>query len=63
MGAPRITSDGHKQYAKPLEFNPRECGFGDFESVLQRNVEYEDPMTVEDPDATEDEDSEATEEE
>lgn len=60
LGAPRITADGRKQYAKPLEFNPRECGFGDFESVLQRNVEYEDPIEEVDPDATEDEDSEAT---
>lgn len=63
LGAPRITADGRKQYAKPLEFNPRECGFGDFESVLQRNVEYEDPIVPiqeEDPDATEEEDSEAT---
>lgn len=59
LGAPRITADGRKQYAKPLEFNPRECGFGDFESVLQQHVEYEDPIEV-DPDATEDEDSEAT---
>ena len=59
LGAPRITSTGRKQYAKPLEFNPRECGTGDFEAILRRNVEYEDPVE-EDPDATEDEDSEAT---
>lgn len=60
LGAPRITADGRKQYAKPLEFNPRECGTGDFEAILRQHVEYEDPVEEVDPDATEEEDSEAT---
>lgn len=59
LGRPRITDDGRKQYAIPLEFNPRECGTADAESILQRNVQYTD-IIEEDPDATEDEDSEAT---
>ena len=61
LGAPRITSTGRKQYAKPLEFNPRECGVRDVESILQQHVEYEDLIEEEvDPDATEEYDSEAT---
>ncbi len=60
LGPPRITADGRKQYAKPLEFNPRECAIRDLESILQRNVEYTDPVEEEDPDATEEYDSEAT---
>lgn len=60
LGAPRITSTGRKQFAKPLEFNPRECGVRDVESILQQHVEYEDLIEEEDPDATEEYDSEAT---
>lgn len=60
LGRPRISADGRKQYAKPLEFNPRECGTGDFESILQRHVEYEDPIGEVDSEATEEYDSEAT---
>ncbi len=60
LGRPRITNDGRKQYAKPLEFNPRECGIRDLESILQQHVEYEDLTPEEDPDATEEYDSEAT---
>lgn len=48
LGAPRITADGRKQYAKPLEFNPRECGTGDFEAILRQHVEYEDLIEDED---------------
>ncbi len=60
LGAPRITSTGRKQFAKPLEFNPRECAVRDVESILQQHVEYEDLIEEEDPDATEEYDSEAT---
>ena len=61
LGRPRTTSTGDIEYAIPLEFNPRECGFRDFESVLQRNVKYPSDLTPEeDPDATEEYDSEAT---
>ena len=61
LGRPRITSDGSTEYAIPLEFNPRECGIRDLESILQRNVKYpSDLIQEDDPDATEEYDSEAT---
>ena len=59
MGRPRITADGSKEYAIPLEFNPRECGVRDVESILQQHVEYED-LIEDDSEATEEYDSEAT---
>ena len=51
LGQPRIKEDGTKEYAIPLEFNPRECcNTRDFEEILQRNVKYpSDLMEVEDP--------------
>ncbi len=61
LGRPRITADGSKEYAIPLEFNPRECAIRDLEQILQRNVKYPSDLTPEeDPDATEEYDSEAT---
>ena len=57
LGPPRIKEDGTKEYAIPLEFNPRECGVRDAEEILKRNVKYpSDLMEEEDPDATEDKD-------
>lgn len=40
LGAPRIKEDGTKEYAIPLEFNPRECNVRDAEDILKRNVKY-----------------------
>ena len=57
MGPPRTTADGVREFAIPLEFNPRECGVRDAEEILKRNVKYpSDLMEEEDPDATEDKD-------
>lgn len=61
LGRPRITADGSKEFAIPLEFNPRECAIRDLESILQRNVKYpSDLIQEEDSEATEEYDSEAT---
>ena len=57
LGPPRTTADGVREFAIPLEFNPRECGVRDAEEILKRNVKYpSDLMEEEDPDATEDKD-------
>lgn len=55
LGRPRIKEDGTKEYAIPLEFNPRECGVRDAEEILQRNVKYPSDLMEEEPDQPEDE--------
>ena len=49
LGRPRIKEDGTKEYAIPLEFNPRECNIRDFEEILQRNVKYPSDLMEEEP--------------
>ena len=58
LGQPRIKEDGTKEYAIPLEFNPRECcNTRDFEEILKRHVKYpSDLMEVEDPEEEPEED-------
>lgn len=60
LGRPRTTSTGDIEYAIPLEFNPRECGIRDLESILQQHVKYPSDLIEDDSDATEEYDSEAT---
>lgn len=58
LGPPRIKEDGTKEYAIPLEFNPRECGVRDAEEILQRNVKYpSDLMEEEEPDQPEEDEN------
>lgn len=52
LGQPRIKEDGTKEYAIPLEFNPRECNTRDFEEILKRNVKYPSDLMEEEPVAT-----------
>ena len=52
LGQPRIKEDGTKEYAIPLEFNPRECGVRDAEEILKRNVKYPSDLMEEEPIAT-----------
>ena len=66
LGRPRIKEDGTKEYAIPLEFNPRECNIRDLEEILQRNVKYPSDLMEEEDDAVktvppEDEDYETPE--
>nr|QRV61598.1 replicase [Circular ssDNA virus sp.] len=50
LGRPRIKEDGTKEYAIPLEFNPRECcNTRDYEEILQRNVKYPSDIMEEEP--------------
>ena len=58
LGPPRIKEDGTKEYAIPLEFNPRECGVRDAEEILKRHVKYPSDLMEEEPDQPEDEEEE-----
>lgn len=49
LGQPRIKEDGTKEYAIPLEFNPRECNTRDAEEILQRHVKYPSDLMEEEP--------------
>lgn len=63
LGQPRIKEDGTKEYAIPLEFNPRECTYTrDYEEILKRNVKYPSDLMEEEPIENQPEDKDEQEE-
>ena len=52
LGPPRIKEDGTKEYAIPLEFNPRELLTKEQEEILKQNVKYPSDLMEEEPYAT-----------
>nr|QRV61596.1 replication associated protein [Circular ssDNA virus sp.] len=52
LGQPRIKEDGSKEYAIPLEFNPRHLRTQYDEEILKQNVKYPSDLMEEEPIAT-----------
>ena len=48
LGPPRTTADGVREFAIPLEFNPRELRTKDDELILLRNVKYPSDLQPDD---------------
>ena len=61
LGQPRIKEDGTKEYAIPLEFNPRHLRTQYDEEILQHNVKYPSDLMEEEPNQPDDEDPEPEE--
>lgn len=47
LGPPRTTSDGVREFAIPLEFNPRELVTREQEEILKKHVKYPSDITEE----------------
>ena len=48
LGPPRTTADGVREYAIPLEFNPRELLTREQEEILKRHVKYPSDLQPDD---------------